>query len=114
MARRFVSRGCTRARPLVGGGLVAKLNISSVMPRQLSLETRSPSFEVDGVTHRRACECPRCEAGYGPSDAERARAALRWDEQRARQAAERMLLRRQERKRAKAMTTAAAFAADEA
>ena len=34
-------------------------------------------LEADGQTHRRDCECPRCEAGFTPTDHDRERAARR-------------------------------------
>jgi len=48
-----------------------------IMGRNLSLLTRFPSFEEDGVTHRRDCACARCDAGFGPSEQERAEARKR-------------------------------------
>jgi hypothetical protein len=52
--------------------------------------------------HRRDCECVRCDAGYRPSEQERAAARRRWEDRRARSTAERTLARRQERARVKA------------
>ncbi len=37
------------------------------MGRNLSLLAHLPRFEADGVTHRRDCECVRCDAGYRPT-----------------------------------------------
>lgn len=75
------------------------------MGRTLSLLTHLPRVEADGVTHRRDCECVRCDAGFRPSEHERAAAQRRWEDQKARQAAERALARRQERARVKALAT---------
>jgi hypothetical protein len=71
------------------------------MGRALSLLTRLPSFEEDGVTHRRDCACARCDAGFGPSEHERAEALRRWTEKQARAAAERAVARKKEGERLK-------------
>lgn len=75
------------------------------MGRNLSLLARLPSFEEDGVTHQRDCACARCDAGYGPTEQERAEAGRRWEERRARAAAARALLRRREGQRLKRAET---------
>jgi hypothetical protein len=72
------------------------------MGRNLSLLAHLPRLEADGVIHRRDCECVRCDAGYRPSEQERAAARQRWEDRRARSTAERALARRQERARVKA------------
>jgi hypothetical protein len=64
-----------------------------------------PLLEPDGQTHRRDCDCPRCDAGFRPSEQERVRAAHRWEEQQARQAAEVALEKKRARDRAKALRT---------
>ena len=71
------------------------------MGRSLSLLARLPSFEEDGVTHQRDCGCARCDAGFGPSEQERAEARRRWDDKRARAAAERAAARKREADRLK-------------
>jgi len=76
-----------------------------IMGRNLSLLTRFPSFEEDGVTHRRDCACARCDAGFGPSEQERAEARRRWEERRARAAAERAAARKRESDRIKRAET---------
>jgi hypothetical protein len=63
------------------------------------LLSRLASFEEDGVTHRRDCGCARCDAGFGPSEHERADAQRRWDEKRARAVAERAAARKREAER---------------
>ena len=73
------------------------------MPRRL--QPTLPLFEPDGQTHRRDCDCPRCDAGFRPSESERALAARRWEERQARQAAEAALERKRARDRAKALRT---------
>ncbi len=75
------------------------------MGRTLSLLAHLPRLEADGVTHRRDCECVRCDAGYRPSEHERAVAERRWADQKAREAAARALARRQERARVRALAT---------
>jgi hypothetical protein len=82
------------------------------MGRNLSLLAHLPRFEADGVTHRRDCECVRCDAGYRPSEHERAAAQRRWEQQREREAAARALARRQERARARSMVTSLQLQAD--
>ncbi len=72
------------------------------MGRNLSLLAHLPRFEVDGVTHRRDCECVRCDAGFRPTEQERAVARQRWDQTKVREAAARVLARRQERARVRA------------
>ena len=71
------------------------------MARNLSLLTRLPRLEQDGVTHRRDCECARCDAGFGPSEQERAEARRRFEAQRAREREARALSRAEERARMK-------------
>ena len=46
------------------------------MGRTLSLLTHLPRFEPDGTTHRRDCECVRCDAGFRPTEEERRVARL--------------------------------------
>ena len=71
------------------------------MGRTLSLLAHLPRLEPDGVTHRRDCECVRCDAGFRPSEQERAEARERWAVRKARDAAARALARRRERARVK-------------
>jgi hypothetical protein len=71
------------------------------MGRTLSLLARLPRLEEDGVTHRRDCECVRCDAGFGPTEQERAAAQRRFGAQRAREQAARAEVRRKERERMK-------------
>ena len=65
-----------------------------------------PRFEADGSTHRRDCECPRCEAGFVLSERQRAGAARRWREQQEREAAAEALERKRARDRIKALRLA--------
>ena len=74
---------------------------AQAMGRTLSLLARLPRFEDDGVTHRRDCECVRCDAGFRPTEQERVEARRRFGAQRAREQAARVELRRKERERMK-------------
>src|SRR4051812_27420166 len=67
------------------------------MGRTLSLLAHLPRMEADGITHARDCECVRCDAGFRPTEGERANARRRWEVQQARAAAERALARRRAR-----------------
>jgi hypothetical protein len=69
------------------------------MGRTLSLLARLPRLETDGVTHRRDCECVRCDAGFRPTERERVEARRRISDKRAREQAARDVARRQERER---------------
>jgi hypothetical protein len=71
------------------------------MGRTLSLLARLPRFEDDGVTHRRDCECVRCDAGYRPTEHERAEARRRHVERKAREQVARDIVRKKERERMK-------------
>jgi hypothetical protein len=71
------------------------------MGRTLSLLARLPRLEADGATHRRDCECVRCDAGFRPTERERATARRRISDQRAREQAARDMARREERERMK-------------
>jgi hypothetical protein len=83
------------------------------MGRNLSLLAHLPRLEPDGVTHRRDCECVRCDAGYRPTEHERAAARRRFVERRVREAAARAFARRQERARVRAAATGLALRAEE-
>ena len=67
----------------------------------LPLLAHLPRLEADGVTHRRDCECVRCDAGFRPTEHDRSVARQRWQLSKAQQAATRALDRRRERVRAK-------------
>jgi hypothetical protein len=81
--------------------------------RAPSLTLSLPRLEADGDTHRRDCECPRCDAGWRPSEGQRDAAARRWREQQERQAAEAALRRKQARDRVKALRLALALEEEE-
>jgi hypothetical protein len=66
----------------------------------LPLLAHLPRLETDGVTHRRDCECVRCDGGFRPTERDRAIARERSQLAKAQQAAAKALDRRQERKRA--------------
>src|SRR5205814_386029 len=72
-----------------------------------------PRLEADGQTHRRDCECPRCDAGFTLSERQRGDAARRWEEQQARQAAEAALARKRARDRIKALRLALSLEEEE-
>jgi len=82
------------------------------MGRNLSLLAHLPRLEADGVTHRRDCECVRCDAGYRPTEQERTVARQRFEDGRVREAAARALARRQERARVRAAAVSIAVGAD--
>ena len=67
----------------------------------LPLLAHLPRLETDGVTHRRDCECVRCDAGFRPTEHDRSVARQRWQLTKAREAAALALDRRRERIRAK-------------
>ena len=71
------------------------------MGRTLSLLARLPRFEADGILHRRDCECVRCDAGFRPTEHERAEAERRIGALKAREQAARAEARRKERERMK-------------
>ena len=71
-------------------------------PREpLPLLAHLPRLEADGATHRRDCECVRCDAGFRPTEHDRAVARQRWQVTKAQQAAAQALDRRRDRVRAK-------------
>ena len=69
--------------------------------KPLPLLAHLPRLEADGVTHRRDCECVRCDAGFRPTEQDRAIARERWQLAKTQQAAARALDRRREKVRAK-------------
>jgi len=83
------------------------------MGRNLSLLAHLPRLEVDGTTHRRDCECVRCDAGFRPTEQERTVARRRWEDRQVREAAARALARRQERARVRAAALGLELRADE-
>jgi len=69
--------------------------------KPLPLLAHLPRLEADGVTHRRDCECVRCDAGFRPTEQDRAIARERFHLAKEQQAAARALDRRREKVRAK-------------
>ncbi len=67
----------------------------------LPLLAHLPRLETDGVTHRRDCECVRCDAGFTPTEHDRTMARERWQLAKAQQAAAKALDRRRAKVRAK-------------
>ncbi len=84
------------------------------MGRTLSLLAHLPRLEADGITHRRDCECVRCDAGYRPTEQERTVARQRWDQRRLHEAATRALARQKERAHVRAAAVGLALRAEEA
>ena len=70
-------------------------------PKPLPLLAHLARLEADGVTHRRDCECVRCDAGFRPTEHDRTVARERWQLAKSQQAAARALDRRREKVRAK-------------
>jgi hypothetical protein len=66
-------------------------------------------LEADGLTHRRDCECARCDAGFVPTEGERETAARRSAARRGRLAAARAFERKKEMMRLKQLALAAYF-----
>jgi hypothetical protein len=71
----------------------------------MRLQPTLPLVELDGQTHRRDCDCARCDAGFRPSEGERELAARRWQERREREEAEAALEKKRARDRLKALRT---------
>jgi len=88
----------------------AQLGISGGLKARPGMER----LEADGETHRRDCECPRCEAGFTPTDHDRQLAARRVAEKQGRAAAARAWERRKERTRLAQLDLAAYFQAGNA
>ena len=83
------------------------------MGRTLSLLAHLPRLEADGLTHRRDCECVRCDAGFRPTEREREAARARLEERRTREAAAQALARRRQRQRLKAAAIELELGAEE-
>jgi hypothetical protein len=71
------------------------------MAKTRSLHEKRERLEADGETHRRDCECARCEAGFTPTEHDRAVAALRAAAEQGRRAAVRAAERKRENARLK-------------
>ena len=75
--------------------------------RMVALRRRAPGaggqerlrLEADGQTHRRDCECARCEAGFTPSERDRQLASRRAAEKQGRLMAARAVERKREKAR---------------
>ena len=66
-------------------------------------------LEADGETHRRDCGCPRCEAGFAPTEKDREVAGRRTAARRGREVAARAWARKKEAARLKQQDLAAYF-----
>jgi hypothetical protein len=73
------------------------------------LRPRVERLESDGQTHRRDCECARCEAGFTPTDHDREVAKRRGAEKQGRVAAARAWERKKESARLAQLDLAAYF-----
>ena len=80
------------------------------MAKIRSIHPRQERLEADGETHRRDCECARCEAGFVPSERERQLAAKRGAAKQGRNAAVRAAERRKEKTRIAQLDLTAYFA----
>jgi len=78
--------------------------------QKLRLIQARQRLEADGSTHRRDCECARCEAGFTPSERERDLAAKRGAAKQGRNAAVRAAERKKEKARLGQLDLAAYFA----
>lgn len=75
------------------------------------LRPKVERLEADGQTHRRDCECPRCDAGFTPTDHDRQVAERRSAGKQGRAAAARAWERKKERARLAQLELAAYFRA---
>lgn len=73
------------------------------MGRIAQLQMNLPQFEADGATHARGCECPRCEAGFRPSEGQRKDAKARWRGNEIRDKAEAAVQRMKAKQQTKAL-----------
>lgn len=83
-------------------------------PRSSKARPGMERLEADGQTHRRDCECPRCEAGFTPTDHDRQVAARRVAGKQGRAAAARAAERKKERTRLAQLDLQAYFRAGNA
>lgn len=79
------------------------------MAKTRSIHGKQERLEEDGATHRRDCECARCEAGFTPTEHDRAIAARRVAVKHGRRAAERAAERKKETARLKQLELADYF-----
>ncbi|MBC8131835.1 MAG: hypothetical protein H7X95_02550 [Deltaproteobacteria bacterium] len=79
------------------------------MPKVRSIHPKEERLEGDGETHRRDCECARCEAGFTPTEHDREVAGRRVAVKQGRRAAERACARKEEKSRLRQLDLAAYF-----
>lgn len=79
------------------------------MHKPRSIHPRLERLEGDGETHRRDCECARCEAGFTPTEHDREVASRRVAGKQGRRAAERTWERKKEQTRLKQLELASYF-----
>ena len=77
------------------------------MAKTRSIHPKQEKLELDGETHRRDCECARCEAGYTPTEHDRAVAGQRVAAKQGQRAAERAWARKKEKERLQQLELAA-------
>lgn len=79
------------------------------MHKTRSIHTKEERLESDGETHRRDCECARCEAGFTPTEHDREVASRRAAGKQGRRAAERAWERKKEKARLRQLDLSAYF-----
>jgi hypothetical protein len=79
------------------------------MTKNRSIHGKTERLEADGATHRRDCECARCEAGFTPTEQDRELAGKRAAGKQGRRAAVRSAERKKEAARLKQLDLAAYF-----
>lgn len=79
------------------------------MSKPRSIHFKQERLEGDGHTHRRDCECARCEAGFTPTERERDAATNRVAGKQGRRAAERASERQKEKARLRQLELARFF-----
>ncbi|MES1205831.1 MAG: hypothetical protein ABUS79_07825 [Pseudomonadota bacterium] len=84
------------------------------MAKTPSIHGKQERLEADGQTHRRDCECARCEAGFTPTEHDRDLAAKRIAGKQGRRAAERAAERKKETARLRQLELTAYFRAGNA
>ena len=82
---------------------------STAMANRQSKPPKGERLEADGETHRRDCECARCEAGFTPTEGDRVLASKRLAAKQGRRAAVRALERKKELARQRQLDLAVYF-----
>ena len=79
------------------------------MQKTRSIHPKLERLEADGETHRRDCECARCDAGFTPTEHDRTLAGVRVAGKQGRRAAERAWERKKEKGRLRQLDLVAYF-----